>query len=179
MEKKKLRKDMLALMKEQVGKVKRRRDQALLFKLTSLPAYESATTIATYLSTALEFNTLPFIQQALADGKRVVVPKVLPDRQMVFLDYGADNIQLSSFGVPEPISGEVVDKAAIDLIHVPGLAWNEDGFRVGYGGGFYDRYLVDFQGQTVSTIYPFQVQDFTQDSFDIAVQQVLVAEKEA
>lgn len=177
MEKKSLRQDMLVRMKEQVGKMKQRQDQVLLSKLISLSSYASAETVATYLSTDFEFNTLPFIHQALADGKRVVVPKVLPERQMVFMVYDADNIQTSLFGVPEPISGEVVEKSAIDLIHVPGLAWNAAGFRIGYGGGFYDRYLADFQGQTVSTIYSFQEQDFIQDSFDIAVQQVLIAER--
>lgn len=179
MEKKELRAQMLSFLKKQEKEGKNRRDELLLQHFTHISAYQTAKTIATYLSTELEFNTQPLIAQALADGKRVVVPKVLPGRKMVFMVYDAGSIQTSAFGVPEPISGEIVEKSAIDLIHVPGLAWNDAGFRIGYGGGFYDRYLADFQGKTVSTIYDFQVQAFEAESFDIAVQTVLTPKKEA
>ena len=61
------------------------------------------------------------------------------------------------------------------MIHVPLVAVNHNGFRIGYGGGYYDRFLSGFAGSTISTAYDCQVCDFTPDSFDIAVQTVLVA----
>ncbi|KPA72003.1 5-formyltetrahydrofolate cyclo-ligase, partial [Streptococcus suis] len=70
-----------------------------------------------------------------------------------------------------------VDKSVVKLIHVPGLAWNQAGFRVGYGGGFYDRYLADYQGETVSTLADFQVYDFEPDVFDIPVKELLIFEE--
>ena len=64
----------------------------------------------------------------------------------------------------------------IDLIHVPGVVFQSKGYRIGYGGGYYDRYLEDFTGKTVSTIYSIQQKDFQPDTFDQAVQEVLVYE---
>ena len=63
-----------------------------------------------------------------------------------------------------------------DLIHVPGVVFQSKGYRIGYGGGYYDRYLADFTGKTVSTIYSIQQKDFQPDTFDQAVQEVLVYE---
>ena len=65
-------------------------------------------------------------------------------------------------------------KDKIDLIHVPGVAFNDKGFRVGYGAGYYDRYLADFCGATVSTIYDFQRYSFEEESHDVAVREVFV-----
>lgn len=70
----------------------------------------------------------------------------------------------------------MVEKTHIDLIHVPGVAFNKGGYRIGYGGGYYDRYLADFKGMTVSTIYPCQLADFQPDNYDIPIQEVLICE---
>lgn len=62
--------------------------------------------------------------------------------------------------------GQVVDKSEIDLIHVPGLVFQSKASRIGYGGGYYDRYLADYTGKTVSTIYSIQQKEFQPDVFD-------------
>ena len=59
-----------------------------------------------------------------------------------------------------------------DVIHVPGVGFNPAGFRIGYGGGYYDRYLADYDGHTVSTIYEFQKVEFQADCHDMAVKEV-------
>ena len=69
-----------------------------------------------------------------------------------------------------------MEPSQIDLIHVPGLTFTREGYRIGYGGGYYDRYLENFAGQTMSTIYPCQIQTFNPDSHDIPVQEVLIYE---
>ena len=134
------------------------------------------TVIATYLSMSYEVSTAAFIKQAQLEGKRVLVPKTYGQGRMIFVDYDESRLQKSSFGLMEPISEEAVDKTEIDLIHVPGVVFNSKGFRIGYGGGYYDRYLADFAGASISSIYSFQQFDFEPDYHDIAVKEVLTYE---
>ena len=123
-----------------------------------------------------EVSTAAFIKQAQLDGKRVLVPKTYGQGRMIFVDYDERHLQKSSFGLMEPTSEEAVDKTEIDLIHVPGVVFNSQGFRIGYGGGYYDRYLADFAGASISSIYSFQQSDFEPDYHDIAVKEVLTYE---
>ncbi len=171
-----LRKTIVRKMKEQELIVKQQRDALLTQYLLKSSVYQHAKTIATYLSLPHEFDTGLFIRQAQADGKRIVIPKTYPHGCMIFVDYNPNDLELTAFGIWEPRSGQVVEKTHIDLIHVPGVAFNKGGYRIGYGGGYYDRYLADFKGMTVSTIYPYQLVDFQPDDCDIPVQEVLICE---
>ena len=91
---------------------------------------------------------------------------------MIFCPYDKDNLVKTRFGLWEPAVANAVDKSQIDVIHVPGLGFNPAGFRIGYGGGYYDRYLADYDGHTVSTIYEFQKVEFQADCHDMAVKEV-------
>ena len=96
---------------------------------------------------------------------------------MDFVVYHPQQLVKTSFGLLEPQGDlEVVKPSQIDLIHVPGLAFTREGYRIGYGGGYYDRYLEHFAGQSLSTIYPCQVQEFNFENHDIPVQEVLIYE---
>ena len=175
--KKTLRKETIAAMKRLPESVKTQADEQLTQRLLELPAFQEAKTLATYLSMGHEFSTASLIQAALQDGKRVCVPRTYPQGRMEFVEYDPDILEKTRFGLLEPNErGQVVDKAEIDLIHVPGLVFQSKGYRIGYGGGYYDRYLADFAGKTVSTIYSIQQKEFQPDAFDQAVQEVLVYE---
>jgi len=95
---------------------------------------------------------------------------------MIFVDYDESRLQKSSFGLMEPISEEAVDKTEIDLIHVPGVVFISQGFRIGYGGGYYDRYLADFSGASVSTLYQIQLANFKPDLHDVSVKELIIYE---
>ena len=175
--KKTLRKETIAAMKELPQFVKTQADEQLTQRLLELPAFQEAKTLATYLSFDHEFSTAGLIQVVLQLGKRVCVPRTYPQGRMEFVEYDPDILEKTRFGLLEPNEqGKVVDKAEIDLIHVPGLVFQPKGYRIGYGGGYYDRYLADFAGKTVSTIYSIQQKEFQPDAFDQAVQEVLVYE---
>ena len=150
---------------------------ALTDQFLKHPFYQEAKVIATYLSFPHEFQTQELIEQALKDGKKVLIPKTYPKGRMEFVVYNPQQLVKTSFGLLEPKGNlEVVDPSQIDLIHVPGLAFTREGYRIGYGGGYYDRYLEHFAGHTMSTIYPCQIQNFNSEDHDIPVQEVLIYE---
>ena len=152
---------------------KAQKDREMTALILAHPSYQAAQTVATYLPMDHEFDSYGLIEAAQAAGKRVLVPKVVGPGQMVFLPYDPNQLVESYFGVLEPRSGQAVDKADIDLIHVPGVAFNDRGYRIGHGGGYYDRYLADYQGATISTIYDFQRKEFSEENHDIPVQEVI------
>ena len=172
-----LRKQVLQEMKAIPRGQKQAMDQALTDQFLKHPFYQEAKVIATYLSFSHEFQTQELIEQALKDGKRVLIPKTYPKGRMDFVVYDPQQLVKTSFGLLEPQGDlEVVDASQIDLIHVPGLAFTREGYRIGYGGGYYDRYLEHFIGHSMSTIYPCQVQQFMPENHDIPVQEVLIDE---
>ena len=172
-----LRKQVLQEMKAISQTQKVAMDEALTEWLLQHPFYQEANTIATYLSFPHEFQTQELIEQALKDGKKVLIPKTYPKGRMDFVVYHPQQLVKTSFGLLEPKGElEVVDASQIDLIHVPGLAFTTEGYRIGYGGGYYDRYLEHFTGHSMSTIYPCQIQDFIPEKHDIPVQEVLIDE---
>ena len=175
--KKILRNKTIAAMKELPQSVKAEADSQLTQRFIQLPAFQEAKTLATYLSMGHEFSTASLIQAALQLGKRVCVPRTYPQGRMEFVEYDPDVLEQTRFGLLEPNEkGKLVDQSEIDLIHVPGVVFQSTGYRIGYGGGYYDRYLADFAGKTVSTIYSIQQKEFQPDAFDQAVQEVLVYE---
>ena len=176
--KSKLRKQVLQEMKTLSQEQKQAMDRALTKRFLNHPFYQEAKTIATYLSFPHEFQTQELIEQVLKDGKKVLIPKTYPKGRMEFVVYNPQQLVKTSFGLLEPQGDlEVVDASQIDLIHVPGLAFTTKGYRIGYGGGYYDRYLKHFPGHTLSTVYPCQIQDFIPEKHDIPVQEVLIDER--
>ena len=172
-----LRKQVLQDLKAIPREQKQAMDQALTERFLKHPFYQEAKVIATYLSFPHEFQTQELIEQALRDGKKVLIPKTYPKGRMDFVVYDPQQLIKTSFGLLEPQGVlEVVAASQIDLIHVPGLAFTTKGYRIGYGGGYYDRYLEHFTGHTLSTVYHYQVQDFIPENHDIPVQEVLIDE---
>lgn len=167
-----IRKTIINEMKGMDKKLKAHKDLSLLQAVLASQAYQNAEVIATYLAMPNEYKTALLIQEAKKDGKRVLVPKTYTKGKMIFVDYDSKDLVRTSFGLLEPKSELEVCKDQIDLIHVPGLAFNQAGYRIGYGGGYYDRYLSAYQGKTLSTIYSCQLMDFQPEGHDIAVQEV-------
>jgi len=172
-----LRKKILQEMKTLSQEQKQAMDRVLTERFLKHPFYQEAKTIATYLSFPHEFQTQELIKRMLKDGKKVLIPKTYPKGRMDFVVYHPQQLVKTSFGLLEPQGDlEVVEPSQIDLIHVPGLAFTTEDYRIGYGGGYYDRYLEHFAGHTMSTIYPCQVQEFNSENHDIPVQEVLIYE---
>lgn len=173
MDKTKLRTETLKALKSQDSSQKSYYDKQIAERLFNLHIYQKAKTVGIYLAFAFEYDTALIIERALADGKRVVVPKTYPKGKMIFVAYEKNQLVKTSFGLLEPVSDKEVIKSDIDLIVVPGVVFNKQGYRIGYGAGYYDRYLADYSGQTISLIYPSQLSYFEPEDHDIAVKGLL------
>ena len=139
--------------------------------------YRDAKTIYGYLPYNQEVRTVPMLERALADGKRVAVPKVYGE-EMKFI-YLTDLSQVAKgyAGIPEPIGDGPVAEDPTALVLMPGLAFDPEGHRIGYGGGFYDKFLVAEPGHpTLALCYDFQMlPKLETEEFDIPVDCVLWA----
>lgn len=139
--------------------------------------YRNANTIYGYLPYNQEVRTVPMLEQALQDGKKVAVPKVIGD-EMVFI-YLTDLAQVEKgyAGIPEPIANEPVADDETALVLMPGLAFDKEGHRIGYGGGFYDRFLEKEPNHpTLALCYEFQMLPHLEtEAHDIPVDCVLWA----
>ena len=177
--KKAIRKQVLQGLKSLSKEEKQSMNDWLIEQFFQHPFYKEAKTIATYLSFPHEFQTAELIEQAQKDGKTILIPKTYPQGKMDLVLYEPEKLERNSFGLLEPKGNfSIIEPSLIDLIHVPGLAFNPSRYRVGYGGGYYDRYLEPFPGHTISTIYPCQIQNFQPEHFDIPVEEVLIYERD-
>lgn len=139
--------------------------------------YKNARTLYGYLSYNQEVLTLPILEQALRDGKQVAVPKVYGDTMKFIILHDLSRIAPGSYGIPEPVEDEPVAQDETALVLMPGLAFDRQGNRMGYGGGFYDKFLAaEPEHPTVALCYAFQlVEQIPTDSYDIPVDCVLWA----
>jgi 5-formyltetrahydrofolate cyclo-ligase len=106
-----------------------------------LPEFAAATTLALYSPILNEVYTEEIFRQACARGKQVVYPRVEGASLEFFAVSGRDDLQVGNFGILEPKGTQPVPVARIDLLLVPGVAFDLGGHRLGYGKGYYDRLL--------------------------------------
>lgn len=151
-----------------------RRSEALCRMVLSTDAYRNARTIYGYLPFNQEVRTLPLLQQALADGKQVALPKCFGKELRFILVRDLTCIQSSTFGAPEPVEDFPIATDPAALVLVPGLAFDSAGHRMGYGGGFYDRFLADEpEHPTLALCFDFQMLPHLKtESHDISIDTV-------
>lgn len=151
----------------------------LFERFMALPEVEAADTVMVFCGTGREPDTAPLIRALLEKGKRVALPVVLPHRRMEarqVLD--VDQLVPNRFGIPEPDqSCPVVDKNEIAVALIPHLMVDRDGYRLGWGGGYYDRWLAGYRGFTVCICRHGRLAEhMPREEFDIPVKLVLFEE---
>ena len=156
-------------------------DSTMQSRLLALPEYAGADTLFTYVSKPIEVDTLALITAALANRKEVAVPLCVPgtyDMEFYYITSTAD-LEKGSFGVLEPVPARCrrVPPEKTGLCIVPGLSFDAQGYRLGYGKGYYDRFLAGFKGVTVGICYAGCVQwNLPHGYYDKPV-DVLITEK--
>lgn len=146
-------------------------------KFFATDAYRSARTLYGYLPYNQEVRTIPILEQAFRDGKKVAVPKVYGEEMRFIYLTDLSRVEKGYASIPEPIDDGPVADDPTALVLMPGLAFDPEGHRMGYGGGFYDKFLAaEPSHPTVALCYGFQMlPQLPCESHDIPVDLVLWA----
>ena len=146
-------------------------------KLLQMEEYKRANSVYCYIDFRNEVKTKPIIRRALSDGKKVAVPRVENGCMEFYYFEGYDTLQPGTYGVLEPVGG-VLATDTDALFIMPGVAFDRENHRIGYGGGYYDRYLErPNQRFKIALAYQFQVfQQIPFERFDIQPDLILTEE---
>lgn len=156
-------------------------EQKVYDLLFSSTIWQYANTIGITYAQKHEWNTIPIMQRAWEDGKIVGIPKIEPKtKQMSFhVINDISEVEEGAYNIFEPVkNAAVLEKNSIDVLFVPGVVFDQAGYRIGYGGGYYDRFLMDYHGVTISLLAKFQlVAHIPKENHDIPVQYYVTDER--
>lgn len=155
--KKNLRTKFRALRENLDKDKKQLMDEKILKNISILNIYKSSRVVFTYVSKNIEVDTHSLMEKCWKNNKKVAVPKCIPEtRSMEFYIVNSfEDLEKSTFGLMEPITEkcEKVTDFSEGLCVVPGFCFDNEGFRLGYGYGYYDRFLQNFKGSTLGICY--------------------------
>lgn len=159
-----------------------RGDGALFARFLALPQVEAAKTIFAFWGIpGKEPDTSRLIGELIRRGKTVGLPRMLPEHRMEVRRYDPDRpLVKASFGISEP--GEdcpLIRREDIDLALVPAVCYDRRGFRLGFGGGYYDRWLENFSGATVGLCREAVLRDRVPTGVHDAKVDILLTERES
>ena len=175
MDKRELRGQIRALKRQMTEEMICKKSETLCRLFTATESYRNAKALYGYMSYNQEVRTLPILEQALKDGKRVAIPKCYgPEMRFIWIE-DLTQVEKSSFGIPEPIADTPVADDKTALVLMPGMAFDPQGRRIGYGGGYYDKFLAaEPEHPTVALCFDFQmVEQLPVEEFDVPVELVL------
>lgn len=152
-------------------------DIAICANLSELPIIKKADTVLVYYPVKNEPNIRPFIQNLISHGKRVAFPVSNSDDCTLTFKYveSLDDMILGAYNIPEPSNDAVaVTELSRCICIVPALVFDRRGYRIGYGKGYYDRFLKDFHGRSIGIAYSqFIVDNLPYEPTDVTVDIIL------
>ena len=179
LEKQRLREERLAAREALSEKERAALDDCITQKLLATSEYAEATTVLTYVSVSSEVSTRMFIERALRDGKTVAVPRCLPGHRLEFVAITSlDQLVPAPFNLLEPaeeLSALTEDQMSNTICIVPALLVDTKGYRLGYGAGFYDRFLSTYSGKKICLAYQQNLSktELPHTEFDVAVDMII------
>ena len=179
LEKQRLREERLAVREALSEQERAVLDDCITQKLLATSEYAEATTVLTYVSVSSEVSTRMFIERALRDGKTVAVPRCLPGHCLEFVAIASlEQLVAAPFNLLEPakeLPAVTEDQKNNSICIVPALLVDTKGYRLGYGAGFYDRFLSTYPGKKICLAYQQNLSRETlpHTAFDVAVDMVI------
>lgn len=174
-----LRKQMRAIRDGISVGERKRYSEIIVQKALALVEERQAKTVFAYLSFGSEVQTHDLIEELLRRNVRVTVPRCNTQThtmQAITMD-GFEDLMEDAYGILTPKNGKVLLPEEIDLVFVPALAFDEEGYRLGYGGGYYDRYLKAFEGISAGLAFSACcVKELPRDCYDLPVSCILTEE---
>lgn len=179
----KIRHTIKGLLKAHPELENKRKSDIIKAKLFKEEEFKKAKVVMFYVSLKDEVNTLTMVDEALEAGKRVCVPVIIKEEKRLIageIRSRQDDLEKQHFGIYQPKAGKVKEVALddIDLVVVPGIAFDRKNVRLGRGHGYYDRFLSGLPKETkaIGLAFDFQVVDhLPQDSHDIPVWKTITA----
>ena len=178
-----IRKRLLTLLRKQKEEDRRRKSQVILDRLFALPEFQRSRTIVFYASFDGEVETFEMMKQAKKLGKNIALPTIKRDQKkivpMLIEDLQKD-LSVGSYGIREPKGSHLkpLDLDDIDLVIVPGVAFDRNNNRLGRGAGYYDRFLSQLPTEIpkIGLAFDFQMLDSLpqQAEHDIPVSRIIV-----
>lgn len=183
MNKKEIRKAMIHRLNEMDLTEHQKKSEQIMKNVMAEEVYQNAKVIGITLSRFPEVDTRPLIQAAWKDGKKVAVPKCI--RETRAMDFriltSFDELETVYMDLLEPIveKTESVNPEQIDLQIVPGVVFSKKGYRIGFGGGYYDRYMANYSGASLAVAFNCQTgQEIPVEKHDIAVQMMITEQND-
>lgn len=140
-QKSKLRKEALLKRNKLSSAEIEEKSQAIVDKIIEIPAYKTCTLVLSYIAFGSEVDLEKLHRRVLEDGKRLAVPRVVDKTSMDFVEIRENTtFEKSAYGIMEPV-GDPIEIDEKTLVVVPGVAFDHEGRRIGYGGGYYDRVI--------------------------------------
>lgn len=176
--KKNLRKEMLIKRAEIETSFKQSYDLWICNQLAVLIEEKNYRIIHAYLPMGKEIDISPLINKLIEKGITIVCPKTLPKRKLENrILTSLNDIEKGVFGTTHPSNPEIYN-GKIDLIIVPGLAFDSKNYRLGYGGGYYDNFLINHpEAYKIGIFYPEQkVNNVPTETHDICLNEILVSD---
>lgn len=153
------------------------RGEKALAAVCSFLEYKNAKTVFCYVSMGSEISTKELFKKVLADGKTLLVPKIVSKtegKMQAVRIFGFDDLASGEFGIYEPKQSLESFCGKIDLTVVPGLAFSPNGVRLGYGGGYYDRFLAKNKTFSIGLCHKELLTDnLPKDGFDVLCSKVI------
>lgn len=159
--------------------LRKEKDNLILNRLLQSELYKKSEKIFTFINYGSEVETKEFINIALKDGKRVFIPKTIKkEREMKAIEIDSlENLKPDAWGILEPCEiKREINKNLLDLIIVPGVVFDKKGNRIGYGGGYYDRYFSDIslEVKKIALAYELQLVNYIEsEEHDISVDFII------
>lgn len=172
-----VRRRVLTARDEMSGSERREASARIAERVMSLPEIERASTVMVFWAFGSEPDTTPLIEGLHTRDVRIALPRIVDGDLDPRAFVPGDPVTETSFGACEPADGDVIDPAEIDVVVTPGVAFDLSGRRVGYGGGFYDRFFRRTREDAARTGIAFDVQlvddDLPNGHFDLGVDAVV------